>query len=68
MLYLETGCIPLGELIRGRRLRFLYYLLNENEDSLVGKFLDAQIKNPTKKDWVTMGKKDLEYLNINRNF
>ena len=29
MLYLETGCVPFGELIRERRLRFLHYLLNK---------------------------------------
>ena len=64
MLYLETGCVPFGEITRERRLRFLHYLLNEKEESLLKRFLNAQMKNPSKKDWVTTVLNDLKYLNI----
>ena len=64
ILYLEMGCIPFRELILERRLRFLYYILNQKEDSMVYRFLKSQIRNRTKKDWVTTVFEDLKYLNM----
>ena len=64
MLYLELGCVPFRELIRERRLNFLYCILNEEKESMVNRFFQAQLKNPTKKDWVTTVKNDLGYLNM----
>ena len=68
MLYLELGCIPYQELIQKRRLMFLYYILHEDPKSMIFKFFEAQRKNPTRKDWVTTIKNDLEELNINLQF
>ena len=53
MLYLELGCVPIREIVRSRRLNFLHYILNQEKTSLIYKFLKAQLKNPTKKDWGT---------------
>ena len=64
MFYLELGCIPFREIIRERRLRFLHSILNEDKESMMNRYFQAQLKNPTKKDWVTTVKEDLKYLNM----
>ena len=64
MLFLELGCIPLREIIRERRLGFLHYILNEDEESMVNKFFKSQVKNKTKKDWVNSVLDDLESLGL----
>ena len=69
MLYLELGCIPFRDIIREKRLRFLYYILNQKEDSMMYKFLKCQLENSSKKDWVTTIKQDLKELKMeNTNF
>ena len=68
MLYLELGCLPYREMIRKRRLMFLYYILHEKQDSMIYRFLEAQMQNPTAKDWVTTLRKDLDELNLNVTF
>ena len=65
MLYLELGCVPLREIIRGRRLMFLQYILNEEPNSMINRFFQSQLKNKTKKDWVTAVLDDLKYLDLN---
>ena len=45
MLYLELGCVPFREIVRKRRLSFLYYILHEKPDSMVYKFFEAQLRN-----------------------
>ena len=45
MLFLELGCIPFREIIRQRRLYFLYYILNEDSNSLVHGFFQTQMKD-----------------------
>ena len=39
MLYLEMGCVPFREMIRKRRISFLQYIVNENENSMLKIFL-----------------------------
>ena len=39
LLYLESGNIPVRYIIVARRLNFLWYILNEAEDSLLRKYL-----------------------------
>ena len=65
---MELGCLPYKELVQKRRLLFLQYILNEDPDSIVAKFLKTQTMNPTKKDWVSTVKKDLENLDLNVTF
>ena len=59
MLYLELGCIPFRNIIQQRRLSFLYYIMHEDQKSLVNKFFETQLKYRTKNDWVTTVLKDL---------
>ena len=50
-LYLEMGCLPIRFIIKTRRLMFLHYILNQNENSLIYRFFKAQKQNPVKGDW-----------------
>ena len=68
MLYLELGCVPLRELIIKRRIMFLHYILNEKAESMIKRFFQTQLKNPTKKDWVKTVEEDLKNLKIELNF
>ena len=58
MLYLELGCVPFRELIRKRRLLFLFYIVNQNPGSLIYKFYEAQMNKRTPKDWISSVLKD----------
>ena len=43
---------------------FLHYILNEEKMSLIHQVLQAQMKNPSKNDFILTVKKDLKELNI----
>ena len=43
---------------------FLHYILNEDENSMLHKFFQCQLKYGTRKDWVTSVIGDLKYLNM----
>ena len=47
---------------------FLNYLLNEDENSLVYKFLKVQDMNPSRNDWTVTVRKDLKFFNLSENF
>ena len=64
LLYLETGNIPLRYVIMGRRLNYLWYLLNEEDDSLIRQFLEAQISSPLKGDWYTTVRENMNHLEL----
>ena len=65
MLYLELGCIPFRELIRKRRISFLHYILNQDQNSMLYKFLMTQLKNRKQKDWVSQVLEDIKDLKLN---
>ena len=64
MLYLELGVLPIGFIIRMRRLNFLKYILDEDENSLIHTFLKAQLEDPNPNDWGQSCLKDLEILSL----
>ena len=64
MLYLELGCLQFRHIIKKRRLSFLHYLLNEEPDSMINRFLWTQMEKRNPKDWTTTILRDLEELNI----
>ena len=68
LLYLETGTIPIRFTLMSRRLNFLWYLLNQNEDSMLSQFFHAQCESPTRGDWVSSVKQDLEDLELEITF
>ena len=49
LLYLESGSYPLRFHIKIRRVMYLHYLLNRDDEELISKVLWAQIRDPTKK-------------------
>ena len=67
-MYLETGHVPARFEIKKIRLLFLQYILKESPSSLISKFLQLQIENPTRGDWASNCINDLEELNINLSF
>ena len=67
-MYLETGHVPARFEIKKIRLLFLQYILKESPTSLLYKFLQLQIENPTRGDWASNCIKDLEELKIVLSF
>ena len=68
LLYLETGSIPIRFILMSRRLNFLWYLLNQTENSLLSNFFNAQCEDPTRGDWVSQARSDLIRLNMDVSF
>ena len=64
-VYLETGCIPIKFIIKGRRLMFYWSLLNKPDEELVKRFFEVQQKFSSKNDWSEQIKIDMNDLDIN---
>ena len=60
--YLETGAIPLRFILKGRRLMYLWNILQKNEDELVTKVYNAQKLFPVKDDFFFQIKEDMDDL------
>ena len=67
-LYLELGQIPARYEIIKMRLLYLYYILQQSDESLLKKFFNLQIVQPTRRDWAETCKKNLKELQIHENF
>ena len=63
-LYIEFGQIPARFEVMKLRLFFLKYILNQDSESLISRFLQIQIEKPTKFDWISTCIKDLKQLKI----
>ena len=63
-LYLESGNIPIRFILMSRRLNFLHYILNEDDESLLRTFFTAKRESPVKGDWVMMVTEDMKELGI----
>ena len=63
-LYLETGSLSFGTIIKVRRLNFLHYLLKLNKSEMLYKFFIAQWNNPIKSDWTLEAKLNLVEFGI----
>ena len=68
MLYLESGCKPIRFSIMTRRVMYLHYILNEDDQSLISRFFQAQNSEPCKDDWSTQVCEDLLFLEIYLTF
>ena len=66
-LYLEAGHIPARFQIFKNRLLFLKYILEQDSNSLINKFLKLQLNHPNKGDWASSCLKDLKFLEIRLN-
>ena len=67
-LYLETGTIPILYILKCRRINYLYYLLTCNQEEMLAKVFRAQMRRPSKGDWIELVQKDLEDFKINLSF
>ena len=68
ILYLEFGVLPARFQINIMMLNFLHYILNQTGNSLMQRFFQAQLKNPTRGDWIKNIRKILKVLNIHMSF
>ena len=59
-LFLESGAIPIGVIIKSRRLNYLNYLVKEKDSSMLSIFFHAQWNHEAKNDWTTQIRADLE--------
>ena len=62
--YLETGSIPIRFLLKGRRLMYLWNILQKKEEELVSKVYQAQKIFPIKDDFVNQVKEDMEDIGL----
>ena len=67
MFYLELGCLPLRYLIMKKRIMFLHYIVNQDPNSMLYRFLMTQMKGSKKKDWIVQVLKDLKELKIDED-
>ena len=61
---MEAGHAPARFAVKKIRLLFLQYILQENAESQIYKFLKLQFQNPTKGDWASSCEQDLKDLEI----
>ena len=66
LLYLELGIIPARFVIKQRKVMHFKHILMQHEDSLIKKVFNAQIKSPSKGDWVSVVKDILKDLQIHK--
>ena len=59
-VYLELGVTRLKVIIVARRVYYLHYLANLDENEMLYKVLYAQFKDPVKDDWTTQVQQNLE--------
>ena len=64
MLYLELGVVPIRFIIIERRLNFLWYILHEDNESLINMVLKKQLETPAPGDWGQACHKNLKELDI----
>ena len=58
-LYLEMGILPIGVIVKARRINYLHSLLSRDTNSMLYSFFITQWYNPTRGDWTEQVKKDL---------
>ena len=64
IMYLDGGQVPARYQIKRYKPNFMQYILQQNEESLLYKMLEAQILQPVKGDWFSECYKILEEFNI----
>ena len=63
-VFLETGCLPIRYILKGRRLIYYWTLLNKPDNELVKKFFDIQKQFSSNNDWILQIAEDKKDLNI----
>ena len=68
MMFLDLGIIQIKYIIMQSRLMFLYYLLRQNENSLLYQCFKAQTQEKLPGDWICQVEKDFELLKIDMTY
>ena len=63
-LYLETGTIPVEFVIKSRRVNYLHNIIKRDNKELVKRVYNVQKENPSKGDWSTMVREDMEGIGL----
>ena len=65
--FLEAGAIPVRFILKGRRLMYLWTILQKNDEELVSKVFKAQKLFPVKDDFVNQVNADMEDVGLELN-
>ena len=65
--FLETGAIPIRFILKGRRLMYLWTILQKNDKELVSKVLKGQKLFPVKDDFFNQVIEDMEDIGLELN-
>ena len=68
VMYLDLQCIPIRFVLKKRRLIFVQYILQQDSNSLIYTFFEAQKGDSIKGDLVSQVMEDLEQLDIKLTF
>ena len=68
LLYLNLGLSPIRCILMQKRILFLHYILNEDQESLIHQVLQAILEDPQKNDFGIQVKEDLKSFGIELNF
>ena len=63
-LFLESGALSIGTIIKSKRINYLHYLVKEEEGSMLSKFFYAQWNSEAKNDWTVQIRRDLDDFRI----
>ena len=63
-LYLETGCVPLRYILKGKRVMFLHHILTRDSNALITRVFWAQVRKTAKGDWCQVVREDLDMLGL----
>ena len=66
--YLELGLIPIGEIIKARRIQYLHNLVTMDESEMLYHFLATQWTASTKGDWTETARKNMDEFGIPIDF
>ena len=66
--YLELGALPIGVIIKSRRINYLHSILSRERSGMLFKFFITQWHSPSKGDWTEQVKKDLQDFKIPISF
>ena len=67
-LFLETGSLNIGTIVKMRRINYLQHLLQSDENKMLNKFFQTQLAFPVKDDWSEQVRQDLRDFGIREDF
>ena len=66
--YLELGLIPIGEIIKARRIQYLHHLVTRDESEMLYQFFATQWTTPTRGDWTETVRENMDEFGIPVDF